>query len=242
MSVAGRTHIGLVRKSNEDNYYIDSTHGLYLIADGIGGHQFGELASKMAVDAFVSYLRDNQDETLDAAVRGAFQRANAAVHEFQEANTEGRLMGTTLTAALIHENKLYVGHVGDSRIYFSRVPEEIEQITQDHTYLAELAKHDPESFQNLMLNGFMDKKNYLVRAIGPEANLEPQFLQITLQKGDRMILLTDGIYKYIPPLELLEVLNYTDDTKEVALRLEQLALERGGKDNLTSIVYRHERR
>lgn len=242
MSVAGRSHIGLVRKSNEDNYYIDATHGLYLIADGIGGHQHGELASKMAVEVFVDHLKTHQDATLDIAIRDAIKSANAAVHAFQEANTEGRLMGTTLTAALIHEDTLYVGHVGDSRIYLSRIPSEIEQITQDHTYLAELAKHDPESFHNLMMNGFMDKKNYLVRAIGPEAELEPQFLQIKLQKGDRMILLTDGIYKYIPPLELLEVLNYTNDTTEVALRFEQLALERGGKDNLTSIVYFHERR
>lgn len=242
MSVAARTHIGLVRKTNEDQYFVDSDKGLYIVADGIGGHQNGQIASDLAVQSFVDYMDCFIGLAPATRMREAFQHANDTVHRYQERVVDGKLMGTTLTAMLIERDMLYFGHIGDSRIYFSRHKKDISQITKDHTYLAELALHDPVSYRAMKEDAFMDKKNYLVRAIGPEAAVDPQFAQLPLEHGDMMLMMTDGLYKYIPPAEMLEVIHYTDNLPDLLLRLEQLALERGGRDNLTGVVYQYEGR
>lgn len=241
MSVAAKTHIGLIRKTNEDRYYIDDAFHLYVIADGIGGHAYGEVASRLAVESLVRSLKENVHMPPLDAMRKAFNYANDFVHGFQEEKGVSAL-GTTLTAAFIVNNTIYIGHVGDSRIYISRYHDAIEQITDDHTYLAELAKHDLTSFKNLQENESVSKKNYLVHAIGPEKTLTAQYLSVELKAKDRILLLTDGVYKYVNPDEMLSILNRSSHVEAVCDEFEHLVLDRGGKDNLTSIVYIHESR
>ncbi len=239
--MAGRSHIGLVRKTNEDEYYCDGRNRYFLIADGIGGHQHGQIASKLAVETAKWCIEEefSKEEPL-TVLHNAFHKANARVYDYQEKEVQGQLMGTTLTAVLLSQEKFYFGHIGDSRAYLLRAGKMPKLLTNDHTYLAELAQYDQQTYQMIASNTVVDKKNTLVRAIGPEETCIPQFGEHDLLMGDVIILMTDGMYRYVNDQEIAEIVSYTDDLDEVALRFEQLALERGGKDNATIVIYKKE--
>lgn len=241
LPMTGRSHIGLVRKTNEDEYYCDGRNRYLLIADGIGGHQHGQIASKLAVDTAKWCIEENisQKEPL-AVLEDAFHRANARVYEYQEKEAQGQLMGTTLTAVILTQDKLYFGHIGDSRAYLLSAGKMPRLLTNDHTYLAELAQHDQQTYQMIASNSVVDKKNTLVRAIGPDEVCVPQFGESDICTGDVILLMTDGMYRYVTNQEIAEIVSYTDNLNEVALRFEQLALERGGKDNATIVIYKRE--
>ena len=139
MAVAGGSNIGL-RKNNEDSYYISEDCGLLVIADGMGGHEHGQLASRIAVAQFVNLVEGRCPEHFSLEqMKQLFIQANKAVYEQQEALHSG-IMGTTLTAAIIDGDKLYVGHVGDSRLYLLR-QNILTQMTLDHSYYAEEYPH-----------------------------------------------------------------------------------------------------
>ncbi|MDU2293038.1 MAG: protein phosphatase 2C domain-containing protein [Clostridiales bacterium] len=240
MFVAGRSHIGLVRKTNEDEYYCDGRGRFIIVADGIGGHQNGHIASRMAVNELHWFIEENIDRPPEDLLAEGFKKANEKVHSYQEEQTDGGLMGTTLTAFIIRDGKYYLGHLGDSRAYIMHPGEIVEQISEDHTFLAELAQLDEDVRQTMLANRISNPKNTLMRAIGPEATCTPQISSGNLLPGDVLLLLTDGMYRYTNPEEMSEVIAYTDDLEEVALRFEQLALERGARDNLTIVLYREE--
>lgn len=242
MGIAGKSHIGLSRSKNEDCYAIEEDLGVFLIADGIGGHQYGEVASKMAVETYIKSYREALDTEILDRIRKAFRDANDAVHRYQEEKAAGLVMGTTLTVACLEEEDLYIGHVGDSRAYISRFKEDIQQMTEDHTFYNELAKHDPKTLEHLSSGTFRLQQDYLAKAIGPEKYVVPQILKVALLEGDRILLLTDGVYKYFSSAQLLDLLNQSKSPERVCTALEEGALEGGGKDNLTSVVYFHERR
>lgn len=233
MTAAGGSNIGL-RKNNEDCYYINEACGLLVIADGMGGHEHGQLASRIAVEQFSNLAEGRCPETFSLEeLRRLFSQANAAVYTRQKALQSG-IMGTTLTAVLIDGDQMYVGHVGDSRLYLLR-DGELVQLTMDHSYYAELIRQGTE---NVHVEN--RQKNVLLKALGPEEEVEGQFLQQPLMAGDVLLLCTDGLYNFVEQDELQRVLRETADASGVVQQLLTLALERGTTDNLTAIVYRHE--
>ena len=219
MAAAGGSNIGL-RKNNEDSYYINEDCGLYVVADGMGGHEHGQLASRIAVEQFSSLAEGHCPEAFSLEdMRRLFTQANAAVYRRQEALQSG-IMGTTLTAVIVDGDTMYLGHVGDSRLYLLH-DGELLQLTMDHSYYAELIRQGTENVH--MENR---QKNVLLKALGPEQEVEGQFLQQRLTTGDMLLLCTDGLYNFVPTEEMQQLL--------------ALALEKGTSDNLTVIVYRHE--
>lgn len=209
-----------------------------IIADGIGGHSRGEEASNKAVATLKDFLYRYRDQYGDKEqlLRDGFAAANQAVHEIQNTLPEGKICGTTLSCAMADGDILYFAHVGDTRIYVSRNKKDIEQITYDHTYLSELARQDFKTFIELQGNQISRVNNYLTRAIGPDANVDPQVGHFRMKDGDYILLLTDGVYRYLNPLELLHMLKESSSVVQFTNRAVETALNKGGKDNLTIIV------
>lgn len=236
--IFGKTHIGLVRETNEDALFYDEEQQVMIIADGIGGHARGEEASSKAVATLKNYIYDYRGRYADKKklLIDGFKAANTAVHAIQSQLSEGKICGTTLSCAMVDQGILYFAHVGDTRIYVSRDKKDIEQITYDHTYLSELARKDFQTFIDMQSSKTSRANNYLTRAIGPEASVEPQVGSFRLKTGDHIILLTDGIYRYLNPLDILHTLKETTSIVQFTNTLMEAALDKGGKDNLSLIV------
>ncbi len=247
MYAAGGSDIGL-RKDNEDCYEIktiakaDGTSVYILVvADGMGGHEHGQLASQVAAASFLALnVQDIEDGFSTEQMQSLFAQANEAVFARQEQLHDG-IMGTTLTAAAVQDNQLLLGHVGDSRCYLYREGV-LQQLSMDHTYYAELIRLGK-------IEAAQDEKqrNVLMRAIGPEAQVEGQFLQQTLKDNDILLLCTDGLYNSVSEDDLKAALDETlqrvlttdDSLQRTVDHLLAKALEQGARDNLTLILYLH---
>lgn len=238
MATIAFSHIGNVREENEDNYYYNDFENLYIVADGIGGHQYGKEASRLAIKAFLHIFEQYKEKSPLDLLQSGFQFANQKVFEYQTAHAPNGIVGTTLTVILIRENKLYLGHVGDSRAYLKQnVDSKFEQITEDHTYFTELAKHDPMIKAQLASKEKFSNKDFLLRAIGPEIKVEPQFDEFILEKNFFLILLTDGLYRYVTLDEMEAYLDENTKFEIFAETMNHLALQRGGKDNISMILH-----
>lgn len=234
MAVGKRSEVGLIRKNNEDSYYIDEVGGIFVVADGMGGHENGKEASRLAVDVFVEHLRQAGQEMSLTNLRDGLNKANAAVFG-EQTRLAGGIMGTTFSAAVIAGDRLFLAHIGDSRIYRIR-ESSILQLTSDHSYLAELVRLgelDEDALKN------STQKNVLIKAVGPEAVIDGQYLLETILPEDKLLLCTDGLYNLISDDELLAVINGSQSLQEAVDRLVELALLRGGSDNITVILYEH---
>jgi serine/threonine protein phosphatase PrpC len=239
--VGGLTDVGRVRELNEDNWHWEPLNGdtaLYAVADGMGGHDRGEVASQIAVDTLFDSARvrldaaDGRDvPTLRRLLREAMQTANRAVvtmGEQQESN-----MGTTLCAALIHAEKdAYVANVGDSRVYLVR-DGQLQQVSQDHSlvaYLVQLGELTDEEARN------HPSGNILVRSIGSVPEVEIDLFHIEVHKGDRLMLCSDGLWGEIPDHDIEATLAKHPNPQEACRALVDLANDNGGRDNSTLVL------
>jgi PPM family protein phosphatase len=239
------TDVGRVRDHNEDAYLVDDALSLYAVADGMGGHAAGEVASRLALDtarrvlgegrarlaAFEADPRNRElardvSRLLDEAV----QAACAAVYEAGQVDEAKRGMGTTLCMLMRLGAHAFVAHVGDSRIYLVR-GDTCHQLTQDHNLQNELLKRGRLSPEEI---GRVKQKNALTRAVGVYASVEVDTLKLELLGGDRLVLCSDGLYTYVSPEELVSILAGAGE--QGAERLVDLANQRGGHDNITALV------
>lgn len=238
MQYGAVTDIGKVRKINEDNYYVchKSPFPYAVVADGMGGHEAGEVASAMVVDIIRGYLKQNLSEELDyveagEVIRHAFISANNIVFEYAKNHYKVMGMGTTATLAMIYGGKVIAAHVGDSRAYMIN-DKNITQITKDHSYVQELvsrgeitpemAKHHP-------------KKNFITRAMGAEETVKVDII-IKNYRGEKVALCSDGLTNFVEDEEIKKYLNDKGTLQEAAQALVDLANERGGGDNITIAV------
>ena len=240
-TAAAMTDVGLLRVLNEDNWgwvQLTSDIQLYVAADGMGGHEAGEVASRMAVDticreALVRVERANQmsPETLENILDESFQAANNGIKDHSE--EMGNDMGTTLVAALVYQNTLaLVANVGDSRGYLMR-DSVLHQITRDHSLVARMveqnrlspdeARHHPHS-------------NILLRTVGTERNVEIDIFSVELEKGDRLMLCSDGLWGEIEDEDIEAILNHYQDPRVVCREMIRAAHHGGGKDNITVVM------
>ncbi len=236
--IYGKTHIGLVRDTNEDAIFFDDVNKIMIVADGIGGHSRGEDASNKAIETLKAFIYQHKHAYQDKEqlLIDGFAEANKAVHAIQNALPDGKICGTTLTCAMVDQGILYFAHVGDTRIYVSRGKKDIEQITYDHTYLSELARKDFKTFVELQGNKITRANNYLTRAIGPESSVEVQVGHFKLKDEDYIILLTDGVYRYVKPFDVLRILKETNSIVQFTNVIFDTALNQGGKDNLSIVI------
>ncbi len=227
MYFAGKTDKGMVRENNEDFFYADGK--LLVVADGMGGHNAGEVASKLAVNTVISVL-DGIEGDYEKHIILAIKEANEKVYNMATGEREG--MGTTLDIGIYESGKLYLGHVGDSRVYVIRNGQAIK-ITEDHSYVEMLLKKG-EITQEEAKNYPM--KNMITRAIGVGKEVEGDFYEFNIEDGDKILFCTDGLTNMLTDGEIAEIILGSDDTASAAEKLLEKANAAGGKDNITVIV------
>ncbi|MGH8972358.1 MAG: Stp1/IreP family PP2C-type Ser/Thr phosphatase [Acidimicrobiia bacterium] len=227
IAVGAMTDVGRGRPANEDSLLVDHDDHLYAVADGMGGHRAGEVASATAIDALRAAFA--QGVPLDRAVG----EANAAVFEKASANLDMRGMGTTLTAAaLLDDHRLLLGHVGDSRAYLMRDGGVI-QITEDHSLVEQLVREGrlrPEEAAS------HPQKAIITRALGIDPEVEVDTYPIDLRPGDRVLLCSDGLTNMVADTAIAGVLRRQRDPQQAAEMLVDMANEAGGDDNITVVV------
>lgn len=221
--VGARTDVGKVRQGNEDSYMVHEP--LFAVADGMGGHQGGEVASKLALDA----LREATD---GVALAQAVQDANRAV--FVRAGEDPGLagMGTTLTAVLAHGDTFRLAHVGDSRAYLLR-DGDLQRITTDHTVVEGLVEKGELTPEEAAIH---PQRSILTRAIGVEGEVQVDQASIQVRPGDRLLLCSDGLTGMIEDDDILRILGERRDPQAAADALVDAANEAGGQDNITAVV------
>lgn len=243
------TDVGRMRDHNEDNYLVDKKLALFVVADGMGGHAAGEVASALAVriiheelkkerDLIENHARNNARRTAMKEILNllehAVQRACARIHEEAKADVTKRGMGTTLSALLIAGSHGYIAHVGDSRIYLLR-DGRIQQVTEDHTVYNELIKRGKLTRDQIEK---VAQKNAITRAVGVYERVEVDTLTIEVLPGDQFLLASDGLHGYIAHTAELEPF-FEEENGELATHgLIELANRKGGKDNITAVLVR----
>ncbi len=228
------TNTGLVRPNNEDDHRVNEALGLFAVADGMGGHRAGEVASRLALTVLEERFQElvNQGEETGNALIHAVEAANHQVFEESCRNNKCNGMGTTLSACIFVENGLILAHVGDSRVYLVR-PGEILQLTEDHSVVQELLNEGRITTDEVSGHPY---RNVLSRALGTGELLEIDLLRVALQPGDRVLLCTDGLTNQVSDAAIQAVVEGHSDPEQAVQELVRLALEQGGIDNITLIL------
>jgi protein phosphatase len=237
-----KSDIGNVREINEDSFYISdslSNVQIYIIADGMGGYNGGEIASKLAVSCAKSYIENNFLETpkdrdsLIQLLGSSIEYANMVVYEKSKSDKELEGMGTTLDICLIYNNKVYIGHVGDSRVYRIR-KNFIRKLTTDHSYVQKLVKDGTITKEEAETH---PKKNMLMKALGCNAFVEPDVFVKGFLKDDILVMATDGLTNLVAQEYLFtEAIN---DIEQAPKNLIEIAKNNGGYDNITVVVIKN---
>ncbi len=238
-----KTDVGKARDLNEDSYYITTDQfqklQLFILADGMGGCNAGDLASSLALMSAKSYIENNFENTpkdkenICKLVKSSMEYANMVVHEksLENKNLDG--MGTTLEVCLIYNNRVYIGHIGDSRVYRIR-NDFIRKLTQDHSYVQKLVQEGTITKEEAEHHA---KKNILMKALGCNAYVEPDVMVKGFQKGDILIICSDGLTNMV---NIDDIYNIVKDNFELATKeLIDLANQNGGMDNITIITIKN---
>ena len=227
--------VGCVRERNEDALHINPELGLAILADGMGGHRSGDVASQLAVETIVETISGLEHaEDSNARLESCLRSANRAVYDASRKHTDHFGMGTTVVTALIADVTAHVAHVGDSRLYlFAKA--ELKQITEDHTYRAQMSRygHNPAELSENNAIGKM-----LVRAIGIEPEVEIDHYEVSVQPGDCLLLCSDGLTDVLCDAEISDILQKKERLKAAAEQLIQQANKKGGPDNISVILIR----
>jgi serine/threonine protein phosphatase PrpC len=221
------TDIGRVRTHNEDALLAEPP--LFAVADGLGGHQAGEIASSIAIETLVAQAPLHADSK---ALARAIHAANRAVIEAAEERTARSGMGTTLTAAIVEGHHIAIAHVGDSRAYLMREGQ-LERLTRDHSMVADMISRGQLTEEE---SRYHPNRSVITRALGTDPNMSADTYDIEAQRGDRLLLATDGLTGMLRDSEIAHVLESNPDPQDAARGLVAAANEAGGQDNITVVV------
>ena len=250
VSFAGESHVGRKRAHNEDSFHLPAEERLAVVADGMGGHASGEVASRLAVDTLIDYFRATESEApvtfpfkMNHGLRHASSRlvsgiklANAKIWETAQGNAGQHGMGTTLVSALFADGKVLVAHVGDSRVYRLR-DGTLEQLTDDHSLVNDYMK-----LKGLQPDEVKDfpQKNVIVRALGMKEMVQVDLFVDASRAGDLYLLCSDGLSGMVSDPDIAEILRSEPDIEAAAARLIIAANDHGGLDNVTAVIARVE--
>ncbi len=242
-----KSDIGLKRARNEDCFCADQELGLYIVCDGMGGRKGGDVASRMAVEAIQTHVREARDVSLPMIgepdrrfstptnrLASALRFANQVIHRAARTHPGQEGMGTTVVAALLEGAVLSVAHVGDSRMYLIR-GEAIRHLTADHALVAEQVRLGLLTEEQARLSPL---RGVLTRAVGLEETVEVELDEVRLMPGDSLVLCSDGLTRAVTPPEVLETVLRVPEPKAASERLVDLANAAGGEDNTTVILIR----
>ena len=243
----GVSDIGRQRQHNEDSYVVESGAKLFIVADGMGGHAAGEIASRIAVEAVIEFILNSDeeegtwpyayDERLKRSTNrlvAALKMANRRVLEAMRQDARLRGMGTTIVASMFDGDIASFAHVGDSRAYMIR-DSRISRITNDHSWVY-------EQVQAGMLSEAEAEKhplrNVITRALGGAVSIHPDAAEVDCRPGDTFLLCSDGLTGMVPEEEILEIITQSLDVEQISEQLVARANEHGGQDNITALVVR----
>ena len=227
----GKTDPGRVRRRNEDAFVVDPP--LFAVADGMGGAQAGEVASRLAAAAFREY-READELVPEERVAAIIKEANRRIYDRARTDSEVSGMGTTVTAALLGDGRVVIGHVGDSRAYRIR-DGRLEQLTEDHSLVADLMRSGrltPEEAEG------HPQRSVITRALGTDPDVDVDTLVVEAEAGDLFLLCSDGLTTMVPDDEILRIVHESSSLDRAARSLVKAANKRGGEDNVTVVLFR----
>ena len=239
MIAFAKSDVGKVREMNQDFYYISKPEDklqLFIVADGMGGYKGGEIASKLAVETSRKYITNNFDliehdrESILKLIKNAIEYANLVIYEKSKEIPELENMGTTLDICLVILNKVYIGHVGDSRVYRKR-RDFFRKLTTDHSYVQKLVSDGTITKEEAYNH---PKKNMLIKALGCSSYVEPDVMVKGFIKDDILLMCSDGLTNMLKDEKIVEIIN--QNPEKACNVLVEKANEQGGYDNITAII------
>ncbi|MGL6220264.1 MAG: Stp1/IreP family PP2C-type Ser/Thr phosphatase [Lacrimispora sphenoides] len=237
MKACAMTDTGRVRTANQDYVYaqaepLGTLPNLFLVADGMGGHQAGDYASRYIAESLVAHLKQADSSGIVPLLREEIMKVNGMLYQESMKSTELNGMGTTLVTAVIEDTTMYVANVGDSRLYLVN-NNRLQQITKDHSYVEELV-----SLGKLERGSrdYQEKKNIITRAVGTEDKLEVDFFEVSLEPGDYVLMCSDGLSNMVEDAEIEEIICSELELQEKAEKLITIANDNGGKDNIAVVL------
>lgn len=237
METYAETCVGKIRHNNEDNILkldeqIGCLDNLYIVCDGMGGHNAGEIASQLAIQYFIDYLKTNKVDldTKGIIMDGIFS-ANQKVYK-KSFEDDKRGMGTTMTICTFKDEKAYIGHVGDSRIYLLR-DEKLIQLTNDHTYVNEMVQKGLMTKEQALVD---KNRNIITRAIGIDSTVMVDTLEVDIKVGDIVMLCSDGLSGLSSDVEIKDILIKESNIEQKSKDLINSAMQNGGADNISVIL------
>ncbi len=237
MTAFGKTDIGRNRTINQDSIYcseepIGKLPNLYIVADGMGGHNAGDYASRYAIETIVEYIGNCDYENPITVLKYAIKRANERLLQDASTRQELRGMGTTVVVAVIAGYHLYVANIGDSRLY--RISQQgISQITLDHSLVEELIRSGDINRENVRSH---PTKNIITKAVGVEKDIYPDFFELDLDPEDKILLCSDGLSNMLEDDEIEDIINEENSLEDAVNRLIERANYYGGRDNIGIVL------
>lgn len=240
MFICACSDVGKVRDINQDAYFYmeDEILPIFIVADGMGGHKAGEVASNTAISKIVNYYNANKEKIINEEmqipqfINESVSIANDELIKESESDEELKGMGTTITMCLVLNQEAYIGHVGDSRAYLLR-DGELKQITQDHSLVGELLRTGSITKEEARNH---PKKNIIMRALGTKKDIKTDVFTKSLKNGDKIVLCTDGLTNMVTDEEILDVIKNEEDTTSSCSTLVNISNKYGGIDNTTIML------
>ena len=240
--VCGATDIGKIRENNEDCFLIDKKNQFFIVSDGMGGHNAGEIASSTAIKTVASHFSDklineikNDNQRIREEIMNSIQKAHSTLHEMSARNTDYKGMGCTIVFSWVIDPFLHLAHIGDSRAYLTD-GQNISLLTIDHTYVMQLVKAGKMTMDEIRTSNI---KNHLSQALGAPISIVPDYSHIRLKENDKILLCTDGLWDYLSDREIFTIMNQNKSKDQICKDFIRKANKRGGFDNITVIVYEY---
>lgn len=240
--VCGATDIGKIRENNEDCFLIDKENQFFIISDGMGGHNAGEVASSTATKTVAAHfsqrlmteIRDH-DERIRDEIINSIQKAHSKLHEMASRHPDYKGMGCTIVVSWVIDGFLHIAHIGDSRAYLSD-GQNINLLTTDHTYVMQLVKAGKMTMDDIRTSNI---KNHLSQALGAPISIVPDYSHIRLKEHDKILLCTDGLWDNLSDREIFNILNQNKNKDQICKDFIRRANRKGGYDNITVVVYEY---
>lgn len=233
-----KSNTGAVREKNENACFVIPSHDVYVVADGVGGSNAGEVASRTVVQGIAEYVREvpldecKTDEEICSYFIDCLATVNDQVYRLGQDHREHRGMATTVVTAYLRGEKAYIMNVGDSRAYLFS-DGRLHQLTEDHTYVNELLKSGAITCEEAETHS---QRHYITRAIGADIFVKSDFYRVPIKEGDILMLCSDGLYGEVEEQELIEILGKDENMPDTCSMLVEAAIESGGRDNITVVL------
>ncbi|MTI69941.1 MAG: Stp1/IreP family PP2C-type Ser/Thr phosphatase [Firmicutes bacterium] len=240
MKIGVSSDVGKVRDINQDSYFCSNIEALplFAVADGMGGHNAGEIASSLAIDIIKKYLYDNKEDlingliTIPKFINNSLNKANEAILAHSLNNEKCNGMGTTITMVYLTKEEIFVGHVGDSRAYLLR-EKSLKQLTHDHSLVAELVRNGSITQEEAINH---PQKNIITRALGTDKDVKVDILSREIEEDDIIMLCTDGLTNMVSDKEITEIILQNKNIEKASKALTMTANKLGGSDNTTVML------